>query len=70
MEKTALVTGASYGLGKAISNKLLKLGYKVYGVSRTKPSISNQSFVWIKADLLNNSELNAIPSHIKLTHLR
>lgn len=64
MKKTALITGASYGLGAAISNKLLMLGYKVYGVSRTKPSIDNESFVWIKADLLENSELNAIPKHI------
>lgn len=64
MQKTALITGASYGLGKAISNKLLMLGYKVYGVSRTKPYIDNESFVWIQADLLENSEVNAIPNYI------
>lgn len=64
MKKTALVTGASYGLGEAISNKLLTLGYKVYGVSRTKPSIDNENFFWIKADLLDNSELNTVPKHI------
>lgn len=69
MKKTALITGASYGLGEAISNKLLTLGYKVYGVSRTKPSIDNESFVWIKADLINNSDMNTIPKHIGESNL-
>ena len=54
MNKIAVITGASYGLGSSISSKLIELGYKVYGISRTKPSISGPNFIWIKADLLNS----------------
>ena len=39
--RTAIVTGASKGIGEAIVNKLLLNDYKVYGISRSKPNISN-----------------------------
>jgi hypothetical protein len=65
MVKIAIVTGASYGLGKAISRKLLSLNFKVYGISRTSPLIKNSQFIWLKADLTNPSSLNSIPALIK-----
>ncbi len=65
MTKTAVVTGASYGLGEAISAKLLELGYKVYGVSRTPLKLESSNLVWIKADLLDDSELASISTQIK-----
>ena len=34
MKKVALVTGASSGIGLAVSRQLLALGYTVYGLSR------------------------------------
>lgn len=34
MKKVAIVTGASSGIGLAVSKKLLSLGYTVYGISR------------------------------------
>ncbi len=37
--KTALITGVSSGIGKAISKKLAKNNYKIIGVSRKKASI-------------------------------
>jgi len=49
--KTAVVTGASYGLGKSIAEMLLANGFKVYGVSRTDPPIKNKDFIWLKVDL-------------------
>lgn len=64
MSKIAIITGVSYGLGEAISEKLLKLGFKVYGISRTQPTLQNDQFIWIKADLLNDSELNSIPEQV------
>lgn len=67
--KNAVITGASYGLGAAISYKLIKLGYKVYGISRTKPKLDNPNFIWIKADLLNNTELTSVLKQVPDQHL-
>ena len=39
--KKAVVTGASSGIGKAISARLLALGFEVIGISR---SIQKQDF--------------------------
>ncbi|KKP77811.1 MAG: dehydrogenase [candidate division WS6 bacterium GW2011_GWF1_35_23] len=46
----ALITGASGGLGKALSLKLLNEGVKVLGISRTKPEIKNKNFYWQSID--------------------
>ena len=37
-KKVALVTGASSGIGRAISARLLTLGYEVYGIGRQFPA--------------------------------
>jgi len=39
MEKLALVTGASSGIGEAISRKLVSRGWKVAGVARSEPAL-------------------------------
>ncbi len=56
--KNAVVTGASSGIGKAISLKLLELNYKVIGISRTisKKDISHENFIPIQADLSKSDE--------------
>jgi len=57
--KTAVVTGASSGIGKAISRQLLDLGYKVLGISRTitDTQFESQNFVSIGCDLSHEKEL-------------
>ncbi len=55
--KTALVTGASYGIGKSIAQVLLKNGYKVYGLSRSKPDFTEASFVWLRCDLSQHGQI-------------
>src|SRR5579872_5826618 len=60
MSKTAVVTGASYGIGEIVSRRLLDEGFKVYGISRTQPKIHNQKFSWIQADLLRKSDYKSI----------
>jgi len=49
--KTAIVTGASSGIGLAITGLLLQNGWKVYGLSRTQPDLPANSFIWIECDL-------------------
>lgn len=58
----AVVTGASSGIGKAISIRLLELGYDVMGISReidTDP-IQHPNFSTLPCDLSDEFELNAI----------
>ncbi len=50
-DKTAIVTGASKGIGKAIVLALLDKGVKVSGWSRSNPGIQHPSFSFIQADI-------------------
>ena len=54
----AVVTGASSGIGKEITLRLLNLGYKVIGVSRTisKELFDDDNFTPIKADLSDSTD--------------
>lgn len=63
--KIALVTGSSYGLGEAVSSMLLDNGYKVYGISRSKPKIKGDNFIWVKADLYKTNVEQDIAKQIK-----
>ncbi len=49
--KTAIVTGASKGIGKAIALALLNKGVKVAGWSRSNPNIGHLSFTFVQADV-------------------
>ena len=51
--KKAVVTGASSGIGRAITQRLLKLGYNVIGVSRSidTTSIKAENFTALQCDL-------------------
>ncbi len=51
--KSAIITGTSSGIGFAIAEKILSLGYKVYGLSRTKPErlTDNPNFQFVECDL-------------------
>ncbi|MDB5178345.1 MAG: putative oxidoreductase [Patescibacteria group bacterium] len=55
--KTAVVTGASYGIGKAATDVLLQRGWKVYGLSRSQSAISNNHFVWLQCDLSKSDHI-------------
>ena len=56
--QTAIVTGASSGIGKAITNRLLTLGFHVIGISRTvqNDTFNTPNFQAISCDL---SDANA-----------
>ena len=65
MIKVAVVSGASYGIGEAISRELLGKNFKVYGISRSVPKISDSKFVWLKADLLDQKQLDSISKMVE-----
>lgn len=59
--KNVVVTGASSGIGKEITSRLLKLGYRVIGISRNikKDDFDDENFTYIQADLSDeDSTLN------------
>ena len=65
--KTAVVTGASSGIGKAITNKLLTLGFKVIGISRnvTDKDFDNPTFQALQCDLSQQKEVLALCKKLK-----
>lgn len=65
MNQVAVVTGASYGLGEAICKQLLVNQFKIYGISRTQPSIKNSQFFWFKADLTSSADIASVSTFIK-----
>lgn len=63
--KAALVTGATKGIGLALTHTLLKEGWIVFGVGRDENSLENTSqlfpaFIPIKADLTKNEDITRI----------
>ena len=59
--KTAIITGASSGIGKAISEIVLNSGYEVYGIGRDFSEagslLSREGFHKVELDLLNTGKL-------------
>lgn len=62
--KTALVTGASYGIGAEICKSLLQQGWKVYGLSRSKPTFTEATFVWLPCNLQDIHQIESCVSQI------
>lgn len=65
--KTAVITGASSGIGKAISLRLLSLNYRVIGISRTmnESIINHNNFLAIQADLSDNKQILLVSDRLK-----
>jgi len=65
--KRAVVTGASSGIGAAIMQRLLDLGYRVIGVSRTinATMFESENFEAINADLSDEKETLRLCERLK-----
>ncbi len=58
--KTAIVTGASSGIGNAIALRLLALNYRVVGISRRDAAIEHPHFSALRCDLSSNRDTLAL----------
>ena len=57
--KTALVTGASSGIGKATAERLSMAGFKVYGTSRRGARADQRSFEMLSLDVTSDESVAA-----------
>jgi len=62
--KTAVVTGASSGIGAAAVRRLLRTDWRVVGLSRRDPHLEDDKFDWAPADLTDLEQLNSCASQI------
>lgn len=64
--KSAIVTGASSGIGLACAKRLVQLGYSVYGVARdfTKCGFEDANFLPLLCDLTDTKALESLEAHI------
>ena len=57
--KTAIVTGASSGIGEATAERLAKAGYNVYGTSRRGARAGKRSFEMLSLDVTSDESVQA-----------
>jgi short-subunit dehydrogenase len=57
--KTALVTGASSGIGQATAERLAKAGFKVYGTSRRGARADKRPFNMLSLDVTSEESVSA-----------
>jgi NAD(P)-dependent dehydrogenase (short-subunit alcohol dehydrogenase family) len=57
--RTALVTGASSGIGEVTAERLAMTGYKVYGTSRRAAKASQRSFELLPLDVTSDESVEA-----------
>lgn len=65
--KTAIVTGASSGIGFSISKRLLEMGFRVYGLSRSihETDFTHDNFIKLNCNVSEINELSKAIAHIK-----
>ena len=77
-QKTAVITGASEGIGAAYTKLLIKKGWRVIGISRSSSKLKSlsisissneQSFKYFSCDVQNSKKLKSIAKEIEAPDL-
>lgn len=69
-ERIVVITGASGGLGGAVTDAFLQMGDVVYGVSRSGGDRTNERFHSVAADLTSSKVAREVMAHIVRTAKR
>jgi NAD(P)-dependent dehydrogenase (short-subunit alcohol dehydrogenase family) len=62
--KTAIVTGASSGIGEATAERLTRAGYTVYGTSRRGAGADARSFYMLPLDVTSDASVEAAVAEV------
>lgn len=63
--RNVFITGVHSGLGNALAQQYLDLGYRVYGISRNKPTnIEHDKFIFFSLDLTDFNKVDKSLSHL------
>lgn len=63
--KTAIITGVSKGIGKALVLQLLEKGCRVAGLGQTQPDYTHPNFLFVKTDVRDFSNFEASVSQVQ-----
>jgi NAD(P)-dependent dehydrogenase (short-subunit alcohol dehydrogenase family) len=66
--QTAVVTGSSSGIGRAISERLLADGWRVIGVNRGAADIAHPQFTTLRADLTEGADVDRAAAELGTPH--
>lgn len=74
MQKNALITGASHGIGRQLSKLLLENGWLVFGTGRDSSALDEikkdfPNFIPIQADFTKNQDIENVVTSIKSKNL-